>query len=323
MYIDKKLRSAVKAVQTISRLNRPAKNKRTFVMDFINDTEEIKTYFTQYYGGELFLPTDKETDPNILFAKRDHILDYCVVTLFDAKRLYELISASDEDISGAITALIASISRSFKALEEEKRKLFVAELKKFANLFYYISAVYNNWNEDMERLAIVFSVLYNVLYEREETEKINPGELVELVEFSTKVAQEDLAIELVAEDQAFDGISTDVSMADKTFSLIDEIIEKFNAHYADGGHEVAEMIDTLSRDETLMMNVRNSAPSAYEHAADEKLAECINAQMLDGLLSGNSEKVEFYTELSASKSTRKQICSRIIRKIKDFFNLAS
>ena len=183
MYIDKKLKSGVKAVQTISRLNRPAKNKRTFVMDFVNDTEDIKAYFTQYYGGELFLPTDKETDPNILFSKRDHILDYCVVTLLDAKRLYDLISANDEENSGAITSLVASISRNYKSLEEDKRKLFTAELKKFVKLFYYISAVYNNWNEDMERLAIVFSVLYNVLYEREETEKIHAGELVELVEF--------------------------------------------------------------------------------------------------------------------------------------------
>jgi type I restriction enzyme R subunit len=323
MYIDKKLKSGVKAVQTISRLNRPAKNKRTFVMDFVNDTEDIKAYFTQYYGGELFLPTDKETDPNILFSKRDHILDYCVVTLLDAKRLYDLISANDEENSGAITSLVASISRNYKSLEEDKRKLFTAELKKFVKLFYYISAVYNNWNEDMERLAIVFSVLYNVLYEREETEKIHAGELVELVEFSTKVAQEDLTIELVAEDQAFDGISTDVAMADKTYSLIDEIIEKFNAHYANAGAEMEEMIDSLFKDEDLRMNVKNSAPSAYEYAASEKLSERINTHMLDGLMTGNQEKVEYYNELSGDKNTQKQICNRIIRKIKDWLNLAS
>ena len=201
--------------------------------------------------------------------------------------------------------------------------MFTAELKKFTKLFYYISAVYNNWNEDMERLAIVFNVLYNVLFEREETEKINPGELVDLVEFSTKLAQEDLTIELVAEDQAFDGIPTDVSMADKTYSLIDEIIEKFNVHYANVGAEMEEMIDALFNDEDLRMNVKNSAPSAYEYAASEKLTERINSHMLDGLMTGNNEKVEYYNELSGDKNTQKQICSTIIRKIKDFFNLAS
>ena len=142
MYIDKKLGSGVKAVQTISRLNRPAKNKRTFVMDFVNDTESIKEYFTQYYGGELYLPTENETDPNILFAKRDHILDYCVVTMLDVKNIHELIS-SEEENSGELTSLLASIVRNYRALDEKKAKLFLAELKKFSKLFYYISAVYN------------------------------------------------------------------------------------------------------------------------------------------------------------------------------------
>ena len=323
MYIDKRLGSGVKAVQTISRLNRPAKNKRTFVLDFVNDTDEIKAYFTQYYGGELFLPTDKETDPNILFAKRDHILDYCVVTLMDANNLYDLISDDEDDNSGAITSLIASISRNYKSLDDDKKKLFTAELKKFTKLFYYISAVYNNWNEDMERLAVVFNVLYNVLFEPDVVEKINPEELVELVEFSTKLAQEDLTIELQAEDQAFDGISTDVALADKTFSLIDEIIERFNSAYANAETELKEMVETLSQDEDLRMNVKNSSPSAYEAAVIEKFSDLVSQQMLDGILSGNEEKAEHYTSLSADMNIQKQICNSIIRKIKDYLNLAS
>ena len=134
MYIDKKLGSGVKAVQTISRLNRPAKNKRTFVMDFVNNTEEIKAFFTQYYGGDLYLPTENETDPNILFAKRDHILDYCVITMLDIKKLFELIS-SEEENSGQLTSLLASIARNYKSLDDNKKKLFLAELKKFSKLF--------------------------------------------------------------------------------------------------------------------------------------------------------------------------------------------
>jgi hypothetical protein len=268
------------------------------------------------------LPTENETDPNILFAKRDHILDYCVITMLDVKNIYELIS-SEEENSGELTALLASLVRNYKTLDEEKGKLFLAELKKFSKLFYYISAVYNTWNPEMEKLAIVFSVVYNVLYEPDTTEQIDAAELVELVEFSTKVAQEELTIELQAEDQAFDGISTNVAAADKTYSLIDEIIEKFNARYAEAATELQEMIESLSEDEDLRMNVKNSAPSAYESATSEKLSERINSHMLDGLMTGNNEKVEYYNELSEDKNTQKQICSRIIRKIKDWLNLAS
>lgn len=321
MYIDKKLGSGVKAVQTISRLNRPAKNKRTFVMDFVNNTEEIKAFFTQYYGGELYLPTENETDPNVLFSKRDHILDYCVITMLDVKNIYELISAEEEN-SGALTSLLASIMRNYKALEDEKKKLFLAELKKFSKLFYYISAVYNTWNPEMEKIAIVFSVVYNVLYEPDETEKIDAAELVELVEFSTKVAQEDLTIELEAEDQAFDGVSTDVAASDKTYSLIDEIIEKFNLRYAGAEAEVENLVTVLSSDETLHANVRDSSPSAYEAVIEERLSSQIMDGMFESAMSGDAERAEFFSELSENKPVKSQIIKVVIRKIKDLLLIA-
>ena len=316
MYIDKKLGSGVKAVQTISRLNRPAKNKRTFVMDFINSPTEIQTFFVQYYGGELFLPTENETDPNILFAKRDHILDYCVVTLLDAQRIYALISDKSSN-SGELTSILAAITRNYRALEPEKQKEFALELKKFGKLFYYISAVYNTWNAEMEQLAVVFSVLYNVLYERDQTPTVNPAELVELVDYSTKAAQEEFTIFLHAEDQAFAGISTDVSLADKTLSMIDEIVEKFNLRYAHATEEISRMIDALSSDEALRSNVQNSSVSAYEAAVAEKLDNKILDGAFEGTISGDTERAEFYTELSENKDMKKSVCRLIIRKIKD------
>ena len=317
MYIDKKLNSPVKAVQTISRLNRPAKNKKTFVLDFLNGTNEIQDYFTSYYGGELFLPTENETDPNILFAKRDHILDYCVVSMLDIQKLYTLIDSAEEH-SGELTSLLASISRNYYSLEKRRRKLFAAEIKKFSKLYYYISAVYNTWNEDMEHIAIVFSVLYNVLFEPDVTFDVNAAELVDLVEFSTKVAHEDLSIVLETEDQAFEGISTDVALADRTFSIIEEIIERFNLRYANAMEEISGIIETLADDEELKSNVRASSPSAYEAAVDERLEARISDGIFDGTISGDAEKAEFYTELSNNKDIKRTMRNSIIKKIKDW-----
>lgn len=321
MYIDKKLKSEVKAVQTICRLNRTAKNKRTFVLDFINDVEMIKSYFTRYYGGELYLPTDNETDPNILFAKRDHILDYCVITLLDANKIYSLISDEENDHSSEISSIMASISRSYKTLDPERQIKFLAELKKFSKLFYYISAVYNTWNEEMEQLAVVFNVIYKVLYERVEIEKIDVSEVVELVEFSTKMAQEELTINLEMVDQGFEGISTNVATADPAFSILDEIIDKFNVQYANAGEELREIVDTLSKDEELSQTVCSSSPSAYEAVVDERFSERINDHILDGIMTDNTPKAEYYTALSKDEATKKQVRNSIIRKIKDRLNM--
>jgi len=316
MYVDKKLGSAVKAVQTLSRLNRPEKNKHTFILDFVNKADEIKAYFVEYYGGEIYLPMENEMDPNILFIKRDRIVDYGVIDLLEAQKLYDLIADSDSN-AGTITATIASIRLAFDKLDQEKQRLFVAELKKFTQLFYYISAVYNSWNEDMKRLAIVFDVLYNVLFEKEVIPAIDAEDLIELVEFSTKIVYEDLTIELEAKELAFEPASTYVTLSEQTFSLIDEIIEKFNLRYANAEQELQTIVSVLSSDEMLMSNVRDSSPSAYESAVAEKVSESITDGLLDGTISGDEEKAAFYTELSNNKIALAQLSNAVIRKIKD------
>ena len=217
-----------------------------------------------------------------------------------------------------MTSLLASIIRNYRSLEENKGKLFLAELKKFSKLFYYISAVYNTWNPEMEKLAIVFSVIYNVLYEPDTTERIDAAELVALVEFSTKIAQEELTIELQAEDQAFDGISTDVAASDKTYSMIDEIIEKFNLRYADAEVIIKDIMIALSDDKDLHSNVRDSSPSAYEAVVDEKVDSTIMDGMFSSMMAGDSERAEFYSELSENRPIKTQIRNSIIRRIKDF-----
>jgi hypothetical protein len=193
----------------------------------------------------------------------------------------------------------------------------LAELKKFSKLFYYISAVYNTWNPEMEKIAVVFTVVYNVLFEPDPDNAINAAELVELVEFSTKVAQEELTIELRAEDQAFEGVSTDVAAADKTYSFIDEIIEKFNFRYAGSEEEFAKLTAMLSTDSNLHANVRDSSPSAYEAVIGEKLDARIMDGMFESMMEGDAERAEFYSELSENKPAKTQIIKYVIRKIKD------
>ncbi len=60
MYVDKRL-AGIQAVQTLSRLNRihPLKED-TFVLDFVNDREEIREAFKTYYEGA---EMGEEVDP--------------------------------------------------------------------------------------------------------------------------------------------------------------------------------------------------------------------------------------------------------------------
>ena len=316
MYLDKKLSSAVKAVQTISRLNRPAKNKKTFVLDFVNNPDDIANYFTMYYGGEIYLPTENETDPNILFKKRDTILDYFVITMSQIEDIYQNIQG-EETTSGELTSILATIKQSYDKLEEKQKKTFLGELSKFSKLFYYISIVYNSWNEDMKNIAVVFDVVYNFLYEQEDTDVVDPEALVRLIDFSAQVATENESLILQEQDIALDKLATDVMVTEKAVSVIDEIIEKFNLRYADAEKEIGSIVSELSEDDLLVNNVRDSNESAYEAAITDRVTSRITDGLIDSTLSGDTERADFYAELGNDRNVIIQITNAVIRRIKD------
>jgi len=84
MYVDKRL-DGVKAVQALSRLNRthPGKDD-TFILDFVNNREDILNAFQPYYEETLLLDT---TDPNKLYDLKNKIdtfkvIDYTDINVF-------------------------------------------------------------------------------------------------------------------------------------------------------------------------------------------------------------------------------------------------
>ena len=76
MYVDKKL-SGVKAVQTLSRLNRTCKHKyETFILDFANQAADIQAAFQPYYEVTAL---EKTTDPNLLYDQKNLIEETQVI----------------------------------------------------------------------------------------------------------------------------------------------------------------------------------------------------------------------------------------------------
>lgn len=72
MYVDKTL-TGVNAVQTLSRLNRIDKGKtETYVIDFVNDADQIRKAFEPYYGRTEATPTE----PAVLFEAQRQVLAF-------------------------------------------------------------------------------------------------------------------------------------------------------------------------------------------------------------------------------------------------------
>jgi type I restriction enzyme R subunit len=107
MYVDKVL-SGIKAVQTLSRLNRAHPKKHdTFVLDFTNDADGIEAAFSDYYRTTIL---SEETDPNKLHDLKAALDGHHVYQQADIDRLVDLYlsGAARDTLDPILDACVAT-----------------------------------------------------------------------------------------------------------------------------------------------------------------------------------------------------------------------
>ncbi len=72
--------------------------------------------------------------------------------------------------------------------------------------------------------------------------------------------------------------------------MINDIVEKFNLKYANADQEINNIVNDLSSDDSLVINVRDSSQNAYEAEVLDKVSSKITEGLLKGTLTGNDDK---------------------------------
>lgn len=150
MYVDKTLTS-VKAVQTLSRLNRahPAKHD-AFVLDFANSAESIERAFADYYRTTVL---SQETDPNKLHDLVAELSTYAIYTLETVDRFVELYLAGvDRDLLDPL--LDVCVAEYIEMPDEDDQVAFKGLAKAFTRTYNFLSAVIPFGNAQWEKLSI-------------------------------------------------------------------------------------------------------------------------------------------------------------------------
>lgn len=155
MYVDKKL-SGIKAVQTLSRLNRAHPSKYdTFVLDFSNDSDTIKESFADFYRTTLL---SEETDPNKLHDLQgdlDRVQVYSIEQIDDLVTKY--ISGADRDKLDPILDHCVAIYQS--ELDEDNQVDFKSKAKAFVRTYGFLSSILPYSNTSWEKLATFLNFL--------------------------------------------------------------------------------------------------------------------------------------------------------------------
>lgn len=163
MYVDKRL-AGIQAVQTLSRLNRihPLKNE-TFVLDFVNDPEEIQLAFSQYHEGAVM---GEQVDPDKLYTVKAELdeaaiyfqeeVDEFANIFFAPKRRQS--SSDHRNMNAVLDKAVERFQQQHDANEDET-ELWRGKLHAFRNLYSFLSQVIPYQDSDLEKLYTFLRLL--------------------------------------------------------------------------------------------------------------------------------------------------------------------
>ncbi|WP_419845053.1 type I restriction endonuclease subunit R [Candidatus Poriferisocius sp.] len=154
MYVDKRL-DGVQAVQTLSRLNRVAPGKSDpFVLDFVNDPEDIGAAFAPYYDQTQL---ETQSDPILLDGLKYELDEMQVYHHDEVERFAQVYfqpfdKRQDGDHARLVLELQPAVGR-FRHLEEDEQARFRDRLGAFVRLYAFISQIIPYADSDLEQLA--------------------------------------------------------------------------------------------------------------------------------------------------------------------------
>lgn len=155
MYVDKTL-SGIKAVQTLSRLNRAHPQKHdVFVLDFMNNSETIKAAFDDYYRTTIL--SDK-TDPNKLHDLKDAMDGHQVYTpqQIDEFVTRYLDGADRETLDPILNDCVIQYN---ERLDEDGQVDFKGKAKAFTRTYDFLASILPYTNPSWEKLSIFLNFL--------------------------------------------------------------------------------------------------------------------------------------------------------------------
>jgi type I restriction enzyme R subunit len=288
MYVDKIL-TDIKAVQTLSRLNRAHPAKRdTFVLDFANDTEDIQEAFSRYYRSTIL---SGETDPNKLYDLIAVMEDHEVYTQRHIDDFIDLyLGGAEREKLDPILDLCANL---YKALEMDAQIEFKSSAKGFVRTYGFLGAILPYGNPEWEKLSIFLNLLLPKLPSPIE-EDLSAGiqEAIDLDSYRAE-AKAQMAIQLEDSYAEIYPIPTEGTsyLGEPELEYLTGILRTFNDLFgnidwkdADNvRRQIARIPAMVSKDRTYRNAMRNADKQEARTESDRVLQTVIFSIMADNM----------------------------------------
>ena len=246
MFVDKKL-SGVKAVQTLSRLNRTMRGKvDTFVLDFVNTAEDIRKAFEPYYEETVL---EEETDPNVIYDLKNTLDEFRVYQQLEIDRFAEIFYTDKEQGQGDLGKLQGTIRPAldrFEALEEEKQELFKSTLARFNRIYAFITQVCRLFDKEIHKFSVYAKFLYTML-PKGGRDKVYVDDKI-LLEYYRLEKDYEGGITLERAPEGFRPITGEAGRREKKRDPLTVIIDKINEKYGTNFTEMDKVLLQMEND---------------------------------------------------------------------------
>ena len=295
MYVDKHL-SGIRAVQTLSRLNRAhPKKSDTFVLDFLNSTDVIRESFEDYYRATIL---SDETDPDKLHDLKGGLDQAQVYFQSEVDNLTENW-LKDEGRSAYEPILGVCVDRYMKLTEDQQVK-FKGSAKSFTRLYGFLSQILPYSNAGWEKLSIFLNFLIPKLPAPEEDD-LSKG-ILEAVDMESYRAEKQATahIALADEDAEIDPAQAERSggTQEPLMDFLSAILDEFNRTWGNSFSNPDSVSDIIKT-----MPGRVNEDQAYQNAkmhSDRQNArvehDAAMKRQITALLRDNTELYKKYTE---------------------------
>jgi len=316
MYVDKKL-SGVKAVQTLSRLNRMNSGKEdTFVLDFTNDRETIFQSFQPYY--EVTTVTE-ETDINHLYDLKVRLDDFRIYTQDEIDGFANVYFHPDTNLNHAknqkylYSFTDPAVDRFMELETEEKQDEFKKSIRSWTNLYSYLAQIMPFIDAEFEKFYAYAKLLQTRLPKRDLSETYQLADEVALEYYRLEKIKEGSIDLLKGEEGELSGTSeAGLKRTKEEEALLSEIVnilnDRFGTEFEEADKLFFDQIEAeLMEDEKLQVQAKANKLDTFKYAFED--------MFMDKLIGRMDQNKEIFEKILEDKLFGELVKELMMKKI--------
>jgi type I restriction enzyme R subunit len=304
MFVDKGLRG-VKAVQTLSRLNRHCSGKNdTYVLDFVNTADSIVESFKPFFEETIL---SEAVDVNMVYDYKQQLDAFYLWSKSDEDKVYNIYKKQEQGSTdlGKLSSALKPALENFLQLEEEMRFKVRFLMKNFNRFYSYMAQVIRTFDRDLYKSYIFTEFLYKFLPKTPHEKVDLNGKLALINNKLTETFSGSLSLSPTKEEKTINPeTGGQGNKIDTKRDLLTNIIDKINIMYQGKFTEADRVIvETIydrmqqSANKTLKKQAKNSDANMFAEnifpKEFEKIAQKCYMEQMDAF-SKLFEDEQFY-----------------------------